>query len=548
VEELVEEEVEDDDSAPSDDGAETEPADGALGTGFGACDPGEIDDNPKTGVDAVKAFQTAYNENYKLLGGSGEISVDGDVGKQTWGAIYDLYQYNLAQELGETFDGLKELQGLTNLLPTSKPYVGFGESAPADGTFEDNADEQLNRRVEVLFFEYGQEPDVALLDEDPHVSDLYHGETFERAPLDERWPADVRVVGIEGVFEYVKDTFPLLDSPKAFEIAMRKVFGDDLSRDTIDALRNELASGSFPPPGFEITDALPQGVRGAYSTGLIHVSRKTAESARVDALARWKLFTVMLEEYGHYVDDQVRRRLATDVARDAVGDEGTRFGAFYMCYHELFTTDFDFGALRVRRGLRKPIRRSRLQIAQGNPPTEERAKFFLWAQEEGSDSGYVTVKGETYQAEYFKIEGQGAVHERITREAAKAAGVTFDDRLDIGVAWPDVPTWDENSPPAPTASSVMTKDQVRYNSPHAAYAAFLSMETAHNMGKADKNSPAYKSHYGQNQFWHAMSPGKHLTNGQVRDKILRQHEIWWSWALANRFATVGVPLPTGILP
>jgi hypothetical protein len=281
---------------------------------------------------------------------------------------------------------------------------------------------------------------------------------------------------------------------------------------------------------------------------LIHVSREIAESAKVDALARWKLFTVMLEEYGHYVDDQVRRRLATDVARDAVGDEGTRFGAFYMCYHELFTTDFDFGALRVRRGLRKPIRRSRLQIAQGNPPTEERAKFFLWAQEEGSDSGYVTVKGETYQAEYFKIEGQGAVHERITMEAAKAAGVTFDDRLDIGVAWPDVPTWDENSPPAPTASSVMTKDQVRYNSPHAAYAAFLSMETAHNMGKADKNSPAYKSHYGQNQFWHAMSPGKHLTNGQVRDKILRQHEIWWSWALANRFATVGVPLPTGILP
>ena len=183
VEELVEEEAEDDDSTSSDDEAPTEPAAGALGTGFGACDPGEIDDNEKTAVEAVKAFQTAYNENYKLLGGAGEIDVDGDVGKQTWGAIYDLYQYNLAQELGETFDGLKELQGLVHLLPTSKPYVGFGESAPADGTFENDADEQANRRVEVLFFEYGQEPDIALLDEDPHVSELYHGEVFTRVEL-----------------------------------------------------------------------------------------------------------------------------------------------------------------------------------------------------------------------------------------------------------------------------------------------------------------------------------------------------------------------------
>ncbi len=185
VEELVEDEAEDDDSAPSNEtGAnDAEPAEGALGTGFPACDPGPIDDNEKTAVEAVKAFQTAYNENYKLLGGPGQISVDGDVGKQTWGAIYDLYQYNLAQELGETFDGLKELQGLVNLLPTSKPYVGFGESAPADGTYENDADEQVNRRVEVLFFEYGQEPDLALLDEDPKVSELYHGEVFTRMEL-----------------------------------------------------------------------------------------------------------------------------------------------------------------------------------------------------------------------------------------------------------------------------------------------------------------------------------------------------------------------------
>lgn len=37
--------------------------------------------------------------------------------------------------------------------------------------------------MEVFFFEYGQEPDVALLDEDPHVSELYHGDVFKRVEI-----------------------------------------------------------------------------------------------------------------------------------------------------------------------------------------------------------------------------------------------------------------------------------------------------------------------------------------------------------------------------
>ncbi|HXS17817.1 MAG TPA: OmpA family protein, partial [Polyangiaceae bacterium] len=165
-------------------GGDEEPKAGELGTGFSAADPGVIDDNASTGKSAVEAFQTAYNENHKFLGGSGEIGVDGEVGKETWGAIYDLYQYNLAQELGENFDGLKKLQGLVEFLPTKQPYIGFGESAPVDGTHDDNAEEQADRRVEVLFFAQGQEPDIALLDEDPKVSELYHPDAFRRVEID----------------------------------------------------------------------------------------------------------------------------------------------------------------------------------------------------------------------------------------------------------------------------------------------------------------------------------------------------------------------------
>src|SRR5690606_6203465 len=156
---------------------------------------------------------------------------------------------------------------------------------------------------------------------------------------------------------------------------------------------------------------------------------------------------------------------------DAEGDEGTRFGAFYISYHELFTADFEFGTLTTRRGVGGSTTQLPLSLTLDQLGVEERAKFFLWSQEVGADSGFVQVDGKTFQAEYFKIEGQGAVHERITQEAAQAAGVTFDGRLDIGVAWPDVPTFDENSPPLPGANCQLDPRQTAYNSPHAAYAA-----------------------------------------------------------------------------
>jgi len=157
--------------------------DGELGTGFGDADPGVVDDNAASAAPAVKAFQQAYSDNFKLLGGSAAIAVDGEVGKETWGAIYDLYQYNIAQELGEDLDGANKLRELITFLPGVDPFIGFGESAPVDGIAADNVESQVNRRVEVLFFAKGQEPDLAVLKEDPKLSELHLPEVFEREDI-----------------------------------------------------------------------------------------------------------------------------------------------------------------------------------------------------------------------------------------------------------------------------------------------------------------------------------------------------------------------------
>jgi hypothetical protein len=74
------------------------------------------------------------------------------------------------------------------------------------------------------------------------------------------------------------------------------------------------------------------------------------------------------------------------------------------------------------------------------------------------------------------------------------------------------------------------------------------MFAAHAMNQANPNTPAFKSHYGRNQIWHAMSPGDHMSNAQVVKAIIEQIEKWWGWALADAIETRGVPIPVSLRP
>ena len=104
----------------------------------------------------------------------------------------------MAQELGEVDDeadetnpaklleGLDRLRGMVTFLPLNEEWIGFGEAHPADGNRKDGAASQQNRRVEILFFESGQEPDVAILKEAPEITELYSPDAFVRERLPER--------------------------------------------------------------------------------------------------------------------------------------------------------------------------------------------------------------------------------------------------------------------------------------------------------------------------------------------------------------------------
>lgn len=152
-----------------------------------SCDPGKIDDQASTGVAPVKRFQTAYNANRLGMGiAQPAIGVDGSVGKETWGAFFDCYEVALARELGEDESGVQALRDQLVFVDSDRKALGFGEYFPIEELGVDKFRSQANRRVELMLFDPGEEPDLVHAQEDPETSELYLPGHYQREPLPTR--------------------------------------------------------------------------------------------------------------------------------------------------------------------------------------------------------------------------------------------------------------------------------------------------------------------------------------------------------------------------
>ena len=119
------------------------------------CDPGEVNNtNDATTKQAVKNFQTQYNLEF-----SQSIGVDGIVGEQTWGAVFDLYMKELAEIMGETsVSGLQHWRDEVEFVDVENRILGCGESIPIDSPGMDGIRSQTNRRIEFVFFDEDAPP------------------------------------------------------------------------------------------------------------------------------------------------------------------------------------------------------------------------------------------------------------------------------------------------------------------------------------------------------------------------------------------------------
>jgi outer membrane protein OmpA-like peptidoglycan-associated protein len=118
--------------------------------------------------------------------GGPELAKTGRLDKSIWGAIFDLYEHNLRQELGETASGTAELRSSDKLVwvDPNRQALGFSEHFPIDNLGRDNYRSQANRRVEILFFDPDEIPDLDLGGGAPEMSDIYLPGHYDRKHLD----------------------------------------------------------------------------------------------------------------------------------------------------------------------------------------------------------------------------------------------------------------------------------------------------------------------------------------------------------------------------
>ena len=118
------------------------------------CDPETVDGihGSKTQA-ALEQFQIRYNQAFEA-----SIAEDGILGPQTWGAFFDVYMRMLAEILETDDTGLATLRRQLNYLDAERRGVGCGEHFPIEAARQNNYRSSTNRRVEILFFDPGEEP------------------------------------------------------------------------------------------------------------------------------------------------------------------------------------------------------------------------------------------------------------------------------------------------------------------------------------------------------------------------------------------------------
>jgi hypothetical protein len=120
------------------------------------CHPGPKDNQLGSRTRAgIEAFQHTYNQEFRA-----SIATDGIVGPQTWGAFFDVYMAVLMDMLETDEAGLASLRQGLRFLSDERQRVGCGENFPIEAPRRDNYRSRINRRVEILFFDPGEEPQM----------------------------------------------------------------------------------------------------------------------------------------------------------------------------------------------------------------------------------------------------------------------------------------------------------------------------------------------------------------------------------------------------
>jgi hypothetical protein len=300
-----------------------------------ACAPAEEEGADPGNERALRAFQTSYNRNHDA-----SIAEDGVLGPQTWGAVFDVYQQQLAQTLETDAAGLEALQGSLRFCAAAESY-GCGSALAVHAGPRTEAAEY--RRTDVLFFEPGEEPAAADLELGPLAEPDF---AFTPIPLRR---AEPRVARFESELALNLTTALAQQlTPGGFAHWGRTVFGEQIGRAAFEALQRDLRAGTLAPAEVSVEQRL-NGHPAAYDSSrrAILVTRKLVMEARHDRTGKAAALACMLvEEFGHFLDDSLRHHYA-GVGGDAPQDEGALFAYLLLAQPFSESSPFRVGTLNL---------------------------------------------------------------------------------------------------------------------------------------------------------------------------------------------------------
>jgi hypothetical protein len=310
------------------------------------CDPGAVDGIAGPGTrGAIRAFQKNYNDAFDK-----SIGVDGQVGRETWKAFFDVYMFELAKLLQTDDDGLKAMQGALVFVDGGHRAVGCGDAHPIErtpdpaeqaGGAETGFRSETNRRVELLFFEPAHLPKLpchAVAGQcNPAKCEVYDPLSFTFVHVDCDPQPKLRSQYVLGLFEKVAAEL----EENEFLAWASSAYGGDVPLDAIRALRTALLHHAFVNAPIELVPGGPPGPDGAPCDGayddkkrVILVKKELPLQAETDPAAAGKLIVVLMHEFGHHVDNVLRNDFST-TGGDAPNDEGAVFAASIAGMHQL---------------------------------------------------------------------------------------------------------------------------------------------------------------------------------------------------------------------
>ncbi|MDR2553978.1 MAG: zinc dependent phospholipase C family protein [Fibromonadaceae bacterium] len=308
-------------------------------------------------------------------------------------------------------------------------------------------------------------------------------------------------------FKFLNENFPYKNDEKEFVKFLKRIYDEKVCKKL----------WPMPTPKSIRTGIMEANKMGAYKDKKIYINHRLALDSLRDSSARFTLLITMLHEYGHFLDDVLHER--ADITGDSEGEEGKNFASKFLEYSpsNLLNTDFKFADLST---LDQNVEDQTFSL-EINDLSYKRRKEILCLFEYGEDMENGSLKlpnGDTIDdVEFFGSGIRGTVnkgdnfasatHQKLTKAGAKHSGIKFTQELEYGSIWPDFPS-----------EKPLAIDR--------GY-AILVLSEAHSVSETDI---VYKSHFGENQYWHSMCPKlKNVPkNDEVRSIILKQCEKWYS--------------------